>query len=142
MKRNVNISLISTQYDGENTEKIELMTEGQLQLHRNGYELSYNETEASGMEGTLTRLMLTGDRLELRRTGGMQTELVLEKGKKHHCHYGTPFGDLFVGVQAKNIVSNITADGGRLDFCYVLDVNSSFVGKFEINIDVKPTDQQ
>lgn len=138
MKKNVSISLVSTQFDGDRSEKIEMMTEGELMLHKDGYDLSYQDSEASGLVGSTTMLKVREKRVELQRTGGIHSDLILELGKKHHCHYGTEFGDFMVGVMAKNIKSNITEDGGSLDFCYVIDINSSFIGNFEININVTP----
>ena len=138
MKKNVSISLVSTQFDGDRSEKIEMMTEGELMLHKDGYDLSYQDSEASGLVGSTTMLKVREKRVELQRTGGIHPDLILELGKKHHCHYGTEFGDFMVGVMAKNIKSNITEDGGSLDFCYVIDINSSFIGNFEININVTP----
>lgn len=138
MKKNVSISLVSTQFDGDRSEKIEMMTEGELMLHKDGYDLSYQDSEESGLVGSTTMLKVREKRVELQRTGGIHSDLILELGKKHHCHYGTEFGDFMVGVMAKNIKSNITEDGGSLDFCYVIDINSSFIGNFEININVTP----
>ncbi|MBR6871985.1 MAG: DUF1934 domain-containing protein [Ruminococcus sp.] len=139
MKKNVNISLISKQSDGENTEQIELLTEGLLRYCKDGYELSYEETDATGFEGAVTKLSVTEhSKVVMSRTGASGTDLVIELGKKHHCHYGTPYGEFMVGVTAKTIRSDMTENGGRLDFSYVIDVNSGYVGDFEINIGVKP----
>ena len=138
MKKKVNISLISKQFDGENTEQTELMTEGELKLYGDGYELSYDESMASGFEGSVTSVRVKNKGLvTLKRRGEANMELVLELGKKHHCLYGTPYGDLMVGVSAKGISTDMTEEGGRLDLSYVIDVNSSYVGDFEINIGVK-----
>ena len=138
MKKKVNISLISRQFDGDNTEQTELMTEGELKLYSNGYELCYDESEASGYEGSVTSVKVRNEELvTIMRSGNAKMELVLEKGKKHHCHYGTPYGDFMVGVSAKKIISEMNESGGRLDLSYVIDINSSYVGDFEINIGVK-----
>lgn len=139
MKKNVNISLISSQFDGDKTERIEMMTEGELTTRKDGYIISYPETDMSGkMNGTQTKLLVSKDRLELHRTGEIRSDLILEPGKKHQCHYSTPFGDMFVGVLTKSLNSTMTPKGGALDFCYVLDVNSSYIGDFEISINVDP----
>ncbi len=139
MKNNVKIALVSKQYDGEETEQVEIFTEGILKMHSSDYELHYNETEATGFEGSVTKLIVSGkDKVEMLRSGSAVASLVVELGKKHHCHYGTPFGDFMVGVTAKKIHSDITAKGGKLNFSYVIDVNSSYIGDFEIDIDVKP----
>ena len=138
MKKNVNISLISKQSDGETTEQIELLTEGLFRYDSSGYEISYKETEATGFEGAVTKLSVRNkNRIEMSRTGSATSNMVIELGKKHHCHYGTPYGDFMVGVTAKAIRSDISENGGELDFSYVIDVNSSYVGDFEINIGVK-----
>ena len=138
MKRKANISLISKQYDGETTEQMELMTEGEIRYLADGYEISYRENMDSDFKGATTRLRYTQCELvTMTRSAPAPSELVIELGKKHHCHYSTPHGDFMVGVTAKSIVSEMKPDGGKLDFCYVIDVNSSYVGDFEININVK-----
>lgn len=138
MKKDVTISLISTQSDGTDSEQTELITQGKYQKTADGYVLSYEETEATGFEGAVTKLAVTGsDKIVMTRTGTAASNLVIETGKKHHCHYGTPYGDFMVGVNAKEIRNSVTEKGGRLDFKYVIDVNSSYVGDFSISINVK-----
>ncbi len=137
MKKDVTITLKSCQHDGELSEETEIMTEGRYRTIDGGYELSYNETEATGYEGCVTSLKVYGEsKVIMSRSGAMPTDLVIEPGKKHHCHYGTPYGEFMVGVTAKGIKTDVGKDGGKLNFKYVIDVNSSYVGDFEIDIDV------
>ncbi|MBR4555807.1 MAG: DUF1934 domain-containing protein [Ruminococcus sp.] len=138
MKKDVNIKLISKQTDGDSTDEIELLTEGLFRYGKDSYEISYNETEATGFEGAVTKLTVMGsEKVEMVRSGAASSNIVIEMGRKHHCHYGTPFGEFMVGVTAKQISSNISENGGDLDFSYVIDVNSSYVGDFEIKIQVR-----
>ena len=139
LKNNVKIALVSKQFDGSDAEQVELFTEGVLKMHESGYELHYDETEATGYEGSVTKLRVSEEnRVEMLRSGSTVASLVVELGRKHHCHYGTPYGDFMVGVTAKEIHSDITKAGGTLNFRYVIDVNSSYIGDFEIDINVKP----
>lgn len=139
MKKNVSIKLISKQSDGEQSDKLELFTEGVFKFAKDNYEISYSETEATGFEGAVTKLsVIDGSRITMTRSEPAQSNLIIEMGKKHHCHYGTPYGEFMVGVTAKDIESNMTEKGGTLGFRYVIDVNSGYVGDFEIDIDVKP----
>ncbi|MBR6045066.1 MAG: DUF1934 domain-containing protein [Ruminococcus sp.] len=139
MKKNVSIKLVSRQNDGEHSEQVELLTEGMFRFGKESYEISYRESEATGFEGAVTKLSVTGgDKVVMTRTAPADSSLIIELGKKHHCHYGTPFGSFMVGVSAKEISSQITEEGGRLGFSYVIDVNSSYVGDFEIDIAVTP----
>ena len=64
-------------------------------------------------------------------------EKVAEYSNSQHCVYGTPYGDFMIGITAKTIRSDLDENGGMLFFHYVLDVNSSYIGDFEIAIEVK-----
>lgn len=143
MKKDVTISLLSTQTDGMQSEQTELITQGKYIKTADGYVLSYDETEATGFDGSVTRLEVTGNKkIVMTRTGAVSSNLVIETGKKHHCHYGTPYGAFMVGVNAKEITNGVTEQGGRLEFKYVVDANSSYIGDFAISIDVKPAEQK
>ena len=63
--------------------------------------------------------------------------MVIEPGEKHHCVYGTLFGNFEVGVEALKINTELDEKGGRLFFSYVVDVNSSLLGTFEVDIQIK-----
>lgn len=137
MKKDITISLISRQSDGEQSEQTELFTEGKYMKTADGYVISYDETEATGFDGAVTKLQVYGDdKVVMTRSGAAASNLVIENGKKHHCHYGTPYGDFVVGVNTKSISTNVSNGKGHLEFKYVIDVNSSYVGDFEISIDI------
>lgn len=137
-KDNVTISLVSRQSDGKNTEQTELITKGRFEKKKDRYIISYDESEATGFEGAVTELVVYGnEKVTLNRTGDFMSNLTIEKGKKHHCQYGTPYGDIMVGVNSKEISSNLTDEGGNVTFKYVIDINSSYLGDFDISIDVR-----
>ena len=69
--------------------------------------------------------------------GEAPSELVLEVEKKHHCHYGTPFGSLMLGVYTKSIDNRLSDEGGKLEMCYVIDSNGAFVSENWISLSVK-----
>ena len=138
MKRKVSIKLVSKQSDGEQSDKLELETEGMFRFDKHAYEITYDETEVTGYEGDVTKLEVEGSKIVLTRSEPAPSNLIIELGKKHHCHYGTPFGEFMVGVTARDIESNMTEKGGTLGFSYVIDINSGYVGDFEVDIDVKP----
>lgn len=138
MKDNaVNITLISTQSDGENHDKTELFTRGKYKKTNDGFVISYEESEATGFEGSTTSLESFGEeKVILERKGSSESQLIIEKGKKHFCRYGTPYGDFTVGVSADSIISTLGNNGGNLKFNYVIDINASYVGDFQIDINV------
>ena len=136
--KDVNITLISTQSDGNDKQSTELFTKGKLSFCDEKAIISYEESEATGFEGSVTTLEVFGnEKVVMERKGPATSQLIIEKGKKHFCRYGTPYGDFTIGVNAQQIDSKLTCEGGSLRFCYVLDINASYIGDFEIDITVK-----
>ncbi len=137
-EKKIMLTLVSVQNDGEEENKVELVSEGTLAKTDAGYEISYKETEATGFVGSTTKLTVCSpDMVVMERYGSTQSSLILEKGKRHNCHYGTPYGAFTVGITTSFIKSTIGENGGKLGFKYVLDINSSFLGDCEINVDVR-----
>ncbi len=138
------IKLISTQSDGEDNESTELITRGKYGREKDGYVIVYDETEATGYAGATTKIKAFdgGKKIAMERSGAAQSSLIAELGTKHHCQYGTPFGDFMVGVNTKTIKQELDEHGGQLDFSYVIDINSSFVGDFRIFVNVTPSAHQ
>lgn len=136
--KDVNITLTSTQFDGNEKQSTELFTKGKLFACDEKIVISYEESEATGFEGSVTTLeVFSQDKVIMERKGEASSQLIIEKGKKHFCRYGTPYGDFTIGVSASDIKSTLDENGGKLKFCYVLDINASYLGDFEINIEVK-----
>ena len=81
-------------------------TQGILRLLENGYELSYEEPAAE-MEGCVTTLLIEdGGLVTMTRNGAYTTQMVMERGRRHVCHYATPFGDMLLGIFAKKVESS------------------------------------
>lgn len=136
--KDVSIKLVSVQIDGEMRQETELLSDGTYEKTDKGYRIAYEESEATGFEGSVTTLETEGSqKVTMNRTGAVSSNLIVEDGRKHHCVYGTPYGDFTVGVNATFINSDLNDEGGKLEFHYVIDVNSSYVGDFEIIIEIK-----
>ena len=55
MKQTVVLNICGRQsYEGQEPDVIELVTEGTMELRDGGWEISYEETELTGMEGVTT----------------------------------------------------------------------------------------
>ena len=111
--KDVMITLKSIQHDGKENNETELITEGQYKKKDNGYVITYEESEATGFNGSKTVLTTFGEGLvTMQRSGSTISHLFIEKNKKHHCHYGTPYGDFMVGITTKDIKSKLDDNGG------------------------------
>ena len=117
----------------------ELTTKGIFSREGDKYSISYEDSEATGFENSTTVIEVNGVRnASVRREGEAPSELVLEVERKHHCHYGTPYGGLMLGVYTKKIDNNLSDEGGKLELRYVIDSNGTFVSENWISLSVEP----
>ena len=139
MEENYLITIKGTmEQDGER-ESVELMTRGKFVRRGSSYFIAYEETEATGYAGCTTTVKATADAREvvMTRFGKVPSQLVIEKGVRHICHYETGFGSVSLGVAADVIELDLTDAGGRLQFSYNLDINANLFSKNTVNITVR-----
>ena len=127
MKKKVEIILRSVQRNEEEENETELRTEGVYENDGKTWSVSYEESEITGTEGRCVSIV---------RRGSANSNLMIETGKKHYCLYGTPFGDMTLGIYTNKIEDNLSPQGGRLYLRYTLDVNASFLSDNEIYLEV------
>ena len=137
MKKNVCITIKSTQTVDQDKDSTELFTFGAMESTENGFRLYYDESEATGFAGSSVTLEVTDEMVTMTRSGKAISSLFIEKGKKHHCHYGTEFGDFMIGVCTDEIRNELEETGGEIYLKYTLDINSSYMSENEMFINVK-----
>ena len=138
MKKDVYISIRGIQAIDGDRDVTELFTQGRFYRRNNSYYITYDESEATGYEGSKTTLKVEGSRkVTLTRSGAVRSHLIGEAGERNIGHYGTAGGELIIGVNTRLIRSSLTDAGGDLRFSYSLDVNSSLVSENEVYVNVK-----
>ncbi|MBR6386447.1 MAG: DUF1934 domain-containing protein [Ruminococcus sp.] len=137
MKTNALITLAIVQWqDGEKNET-ELMTRASVTRKDKVYTVSYEDTPATGFEGSVTTITVEGNKCaSITRKGTANSVLYLEKDKKHFCQYETPYGAMQIGVRTSELRNTIDKDG-KLYMKYTLDLNSSYLSDNEIIMTVK-----
>lgn len=116
---------------------MELVTQGVLREEDGeGYALSYEESELTGLEGTLTTFHVGPDKIVLRRQGTLNSEMIFQEGQKHVSLYETPYGGLMLGVNTHRAKAHLDEAGGSLSIRYALEVDSQPIGEnsFEIHV--------
>ena len=141
---NALISIKGTVFsDNAPPDVIELVTAGRYIIKGGKKFISYKESEVTGLEGVTTTLKVEGDdSVTLIRNGAACTRLIIAKGRRQLCHYGTDYGDLMVGISGCHISSKLNEVGGELSFDYTLDVNSNTVSQNEVFISVREANTQ
>lgn len=113
----------------------ELTTSGSLDYTPDGFTVIYNETDEE-LKGCQTVLRCSENAIVMTRTGKYNTEIIIEKDRRHTCFYQTPFGELMMGVYTKNMFTDMNENGGTLRFSYTIDFNNDLASENDLNITV------
>lgn len=139
MKKNVALSICGKQYyPGQEPEVIELMTDGTLEWGDGYWDISYEESDLTGMEGVTTVFRLEPGKVTLQRKGHLRSEMVFQEGIPHESLYQLDFGALMLNVCAQQIEAEITQDGGTVDLVYSISIENSEAGLVEYHLDIRP----
>ena len=132
----------SMEQDGQApADPIELMTRGSFVRKGSSYYITYKETEATGYAGCTNTLQIAedGSRVAMLRFGPAPSQLIIEKGTRHLCHYETGYGSISLGVAADEIVQELGPEGGHARFSYVLDSgNEELISRNLVQVTVTP----
>ena len=138
MKNNVVLSIRGTQtYAGQEPEVIELVTEGTMVFRNGGWDISYEESALTGLEGVTTTFRVEPGKVILTRTGKLQSEMIFEEGVPHDTLYQMAFGTLMMTVKATFVFFDIVPDGGTIDLSYNLDIENTEAGVIDYHLDIR-----
>lgn len=142
----VEASLFSDETDREEAldersaepETVEINTVGKLRCDNGRIEVSYEETEVTGMEGSTTSVTFVKGQEEIVsmiREGAVSTVLVFEEGKRHHCVYNTPFMPFQVCVHTLK-VENRLLDEKYIALDYIVEIRGAKAERTRFRIDI------
>ena len=138
MKIPVVLSVCGRQsYDGQEPDVIELVTEGVMEFRDGGWDISYEETELTGMAGVTTTFRVEPDKIILTRSGRLRSEMIFEKGVCHDSLYTMELGTLLMTVCAQSIFFDITPEGGMVDLVYTIDIEHTQAGVVDYHLDIR-----
>ncbi|MCI9295496.1 MAG: DUF1934 domain-containing protein [Lawsonibacter sp.] len=141
MEKEVVISIKGVQkYEGTAPDTMELVTKGRLSRVGESYTLSYQESELTGLEGTLTTIQVDGGQVTLMRVGEFNSQLVFQEGRRHLSMYNTPYGAMSIGVNTHHLMASLTDQGGDIEVDYTVEVDHALAGRNVFRINVKESE--
>lgn len=139
MKKAVMLSVRGRQaYLDQEPDEIELVTEGTLQYRDGGWDICYEESELTGLQGVTTLFRVEPDRIILTRTGRLNSQMIFQKDVHHDSLYQMEFGTLMISVCAKRIMVHLDKNGGIVDLIYDIEIEHSAAGEVDYHLTVVP----
>ena len=138
MKKIVALAIRGSQrYQDQEPEVIELMTEGTMEFRNGGWDISYEETELTGMAGVTTTFRVEPGKVTLDRKGALKSQMVFQENVVHESLYQMPFGALMLSVKATQVFFDIVPDGGVIDLSYNISIENSEAGVIDYHLDIR-----
>ena len=138
MKQPVFLSIRGRQsYPEQEPEIIELSTEGWMEFRNGGWDISYEESELTGLAGVTTVFRVEPGRVTLDRKGALNSQMVFEEGVAHDSLYQMPFGALMLTVKGTFVYYDIVPDGGTIDLTYQINIENTEAGVIDYHLDIR-----
>ena len=138
MKRNVTLSIEGRQtYEDQPPEVIELVTDGTMEFRDGGWDISYEETELTGLAGVTTTFRVEPDKVTLTRKGALNSQMIFQKNVVHESLYQMPFGALMLSVKATSVFFDILPEGGVIDLSYNIEIENTQAGVIDYHLDIR-----
>lgn len=137
MTKDVLVRIRGLQMAGKREEEpIEVIAPGTY-FEKNGkHYIKYDEV-LEGFEGTVQNLIKVDESsMEVTKRGVANVHMVFEENKKNLTYYNTPFGNLRVGISAKDIALETREDGLDVRVDYALEVNYEHLADCNISVNV------
>lgn len=139
MRQKVMLSIRGRQaYQEQEPDVIELVTEGIMEKTDDGWSISYEESDLTGLGGVTTTFLVEPDKITLSRIGKLNSQMIFQEGQTHDSLYQADFGALMISVTATKIFGDITPQGGVIDLVYRIEIEQSAMGTIDYHLDIKP----
>lgn len=122
---------------GTDDDEIEVVTPASYYCRNGKHYIIYDEV-MEGMPGMIkNKIKISGqDSLEIMKTGMSNSHMVFEKNKKNLTYYRTPYGQMLVGVNTRDMQISVKEDKIDVLVSYELDVNHEPLADCKIRMNI------
>lgn len=124
-------------YADQEPETIELVTEGTMDFRDGGWDISYEESALTGLEGVTTTFRVEPGAVTLSRVGKLNSTMVFREHVPHDSLYQMEFGALLLTVNATSVFYDIVPDGGTIDLVYEISIENIQAGVIDYHLDIR-----
>lgn len=124
-------------YVGQEPDVIRLDTEGTMEFRDGGWDITYEESELTGLAGVSTTFRVEPEKVSLVRTGKLTSTMVFQEGVSHDSLYRMEFGALMISVKATRVFFDIVEDGGSIDLVYNIVIENTEAGVVDYHLDIR-----
>ena len=125
---------LDIEQEEEETDELEMTMPGKYYFRNGKHYVLFEETDEESQSVVKNRFKLSEDRLEISKKGAMNTTMTFQRGKKCSSWYGTPVGDVQLGIEVTDMQLMEGDDEIEMNVAYALEMNSEHVSDSRIRL--------
>lgn len=133
----VTISGLQFAAEEEENEPMELITTANYYKKNGKHYILYDEV-MEGFDGVTKNIIKVNEEsMDVTKKGVTNTHMMFEKNKKNLTYYYTPFGNLLIGIDAREVNVEESEDNINIKVNYNLEVNYEHLADCCITMNIK-----
>ena len=134
MTKDVLICVSGLQFELEEDEALEAVSQGSYYFRNGKHYVTYEEFQEGSNQPTNVMLKLSDHKMEMMKKGETNVHMLFEEGKQHNAMYRVPFGNLLMGINTTSFKLVETENEINAEILYGLDINYDHVSDCQIKI--------
>lgn len=138
MTKEVLLTIKGIQFDGESSADYTTTFPAEY-YERNGKRyVVYDEIMEDFVQSTKNIIKFNAKEVEVIKKGIVNVQMLFEENRKNLTNYGTPYGEIVMGINTEGIRFIETEDRIRVEVEYDLELNYEHQAECKISIDIRP----
>ena len=121
----------------EELDKIETICPGEYYYRNDAHYVLYEERMDDILEPVRNMIKIKDKEFSLWKKGPVNVQMVFSEGKKTMTDYFTPFGNILIAMDTKEVNVIEDEDCIKIHIAYTLEANYQFIADCSITIEIK-----
>lgn len=140
MTKQVLLSISGLQFGTDSDTPVEVITAGEYCFKDGKHNVVYDEMQEGFSQVTQNMISIGKETMDITKKGLTNVHMVFEKNKKNMTYYETPYGNILIGISAKNMNVEETMENIHVKVDYALEMNYEHIADCSIIMDIKSKD--
>lgn len=117
-------------------EPISIVTSGRFYTENGERYVQYEEIYEEAEMSAVNTVKLHPEVLEVNKSGAINVQMIFQENRKNMSMYGTPFGEIEMGISTTSYTMHETDDRIDLDVKYALEMNGEHAVDCELKLEI------
>ena len=117
-------------------EPISIVTSGRFYTENGERYVQYEEIYEEAEMSAVNTVKLHPEVLEVNKSGAINVQMIFQENRRNMSMYGTPFGEIEMGISTTSYTMHETDDRIDLDVKYALEMNGEHAADCELKLEI------